>query len=120
MRLRFASVLLLSLVGAIAAASCNGESEGMPCDPKAGNIGNDDCQSPLTCKNLGALGNRCCPPMGQAPTTPECAGGTSLSDASPAPPDSAAAETASTTSDASPDAPAEGGASTDSADGAAD
>jgi hypothetical protein len=109
MRLRFASVLLLSVLGAITVASCNGESEGMPCDPKAGNQGNDDCQSGLQCKNLGALGNRCCPISGPA-TTPECSSGaSSTSDASPAPPDTSIVETASPMADAAPDVAGDGG-----------
>jgi hypothetical protein len=63
----------------------------MVCDVNAGNGGNDDCQSPLTCQPApGAVGSpnayRCCPPDLTTATSPVCQLSTSVGDASAAPP----------------------------------
>jgi hypothetical protein len=88
MRSRFVCALLLAFA-AVALASCKGEGEGMPCDTRAGNNGNDDCQSPLVCTpGLSVNGPRCCPVDRQHnATTPECALGSGVIDASTAPPE---------------------------------
>jgi hypothetical protein len=133
MRSRFA-FLLLPLVAAVAFAACSNEGEGQPCDPNAGNSGNDDCQSPLVCTTglSNADGARCCPQNRATATTPECSLSSSTFDASPAPPDTATADEASV-SEAATDAPAESavaesgaaesgveaGVATDASDGAA-
>jgi hypothetical protein len=135
----FVSTLALLAV-AVASAACNGQGQGMVCDVSAGNGGNDDCQSPLTCQPApGAVGSpnayRCCPTDLTTATAPVCQLSTSVGDASPAPPagdasgddasgdaatgdagDATVAETGSPALEASADAPVEGAAVEASAD----
>jgi hypothetical protein len=109
MRFHFA-FLALPLAAALLAGACSGEGEGMPCDTRAGNGGNDDCASGLVCTSglANAQGARCCPPQRQNATTPECSQGTGSSDgASPIPPDSGGTEASSSGAEASSDGPAE-------------
>jgi hypothetical protein len=133
MRFRFA-FLVLPFAAALLAGACNGEGEGMPCDTRAGNGGNDDCANGLVCTSglSNAQGARCCPQNRQNATTPECSLGSATSDAaSPAPPDAsggdgpAPSEASSGGGEASSDAPAEaaaeaggGGDGSSSTDGA--
>jgi hypothetical protein len=92
MRPRLA-LFLVPLLAALLApmfVACQGEGEGMPCDPNAGNDGNDDCQSPLVCTTglTNATGARCCPQNRATATTPECKLSSATFDGeSPAPPD---------------------------------
>jgi hypothetical protein len=101
------------IAAGLVVAACSDEGEGQPCDTRAGNNGNDDCQSGLVCTTVGA-GPRCCPPDRSQATTPECALPGGGVDASPAPPDARTMETSSQDSprearaEAGPDAPAEG------------
>jgi hypothetical protein len=91
-RLPLAASIKLALCGvAIAAAgACAGQGEGQLCNPNAGNAGNDDCQSGLTCVKRPSIVistfGICCPPTGQATTT-ACSVNGSFTDASPEPPD---------------------------------
>jgi len=107
------SLLVVPLLAAgLVVVACSNESEGQPCSHLAGNNGNDDCDSNLTCQDLiGVEGPRCCPPDRSQATTPECALPSGGVDASPAPPDvKTTMETSSQDSpgEASTDAPAEG------------
>jgi hypothetical protein len=110
---RFA-VLLFPLLSALAFGACSNESEGEPCDPRAGNSGNDDCQSPLVCTTglTNANGARCCPQDRANAKTPECALSSATFDGeSPQPPDaSLGGETSSpeaSESEAASDGPVE-------------
>ncbi len=90
MRFRF-SFFLVPLAAVLLAGACDSEGEGMPCDTRAGNGGNDDCASGLVCTTglANAQGARCCPPNRQNATTPECSlAGTVTDAACPAPPGS--------------------------------
>jgi hypothetical protein len=127
MRFRFALFALPLAFAAAAFAACNGESEGMPCDPAAGNSGNDDCQSPLICKPglPNAQGPRCCPQDLSQATTPECSLGANANDAArPEPPPEASSGDGPSTDDGpagdapTADGPAEAGPG-DASDGAA-
>jgi hypothetical protein len=107
MRFRPAHVLIplsLAAVPAIAVSACSGQGEGQLCNPKAGNSGNDDCQSGLTCQPRPATVingfGLCCPPGGQSTTSACAVNGGPSNDASSAPP----------TQEASPDAPGESAA----------
>ena len=80
----------LVLVTMAALGACAGQGEGQLCNPKAGNSGNDDCQSGLTCQSRPMIVMSpygiCCQPNGQSTTTACSVNGTSITDASPAPP----------------------------------
>lgn len=100
MRLRFA-VVLLPILAALAFASCSNEGQGQPCDPLAGNSGDDDCQSGLVCTPTSNAGSRCCPQNRQTATAPECVLSSGTTDAAnPTPPDAASESSP-------PDAPSE-------------
>jgi hypothetical protein len=88
MRFRFA-FLLIPFLAVPAFGACSNESEGQPCDPKASNGGNDDCQNGLSCQAVpNANGFRCCPPDLTRATTPECTlNSGALDGANPTPPD---------------------------------
>jgi len=94
--------LALAVVATAVAGGCAGQGEGQLCNPRAGNSGNDDCQSGLTCQSRPAIVMApygiCCEPNGQS-TTSACSLNGSSGNANPAPPDSSA-----------PDAPFEGAA----------
>jgi hypothetical protein len=97
------SLLAIPVVAfGLVVAACSDEGEGQPCDPRAGNNGNDDCQSGLTCQTENLPSPRCCPPDRSQATTPECAIPSGGVDASPAPPDAKMMMEASP-----PDSPAE-------------
>jgi hypothetical protein len=94
----------------------------MVCDVNAGNGGNDDCQSPLTCQPApGAVGSpnayRCCPPDLTTATAPVCQLSTSVGDASPAPPADDASGDDATPGDAATDAASDAGDATVSESG---
>jgi hypothetical protein len=116
MRFRLAVLLLSAAAAASIVAACSNQGEGEVCDRRAGNNGNDDCQSGLVCVTT-LVPARCCPPDRSTATTPACALGTpGIGDASSAPPDGAPPM-----SDAAGDAPADAGAPGDaSADAPAD
>jgi hypothetical protein len=86
--------LALAAVTIAAVSACSGQGEGELCNPKAGNSGNDDCQSGLTCQPRPAIVVNgfgiCCPPGGQSTTTACAVTGSTSNDASPAPPISTA------------------------------
>lgn len=109
----FALTVPVFVVGILIAA-CSDEAEGQPCDPRAGNGGNDDCQSNLVCTTTGVPSPRCCPQDRSQATTPECALPTSGVDANPNPPDVKTGDTSSQDSpaeakvEAAADAPTEG------------
>jgi hypothetical protein len=117
------SLLVVPLLAAgLVVAACSDEGEGQPCNRLAGNNGDDDCQSGLTCQDiLQVPGPRCCPPNRSQATTPECAQPAGGVDASPAPPDAKTTDTSSQDStgeaqgEAAPDSPAEGDAPAESA-----
>jgi hypothetical protein len=116
MRLRFA-VCLVPFVAALAFASCSNETEGQPCDTRAGNSGDDDCASGLVCTAVSSgEGDRCCPSDRTTAKTPECALSSTTGDAAnPAPPLDASTDTST------PDSPAETASeagTTDASDGA--
>jgi hypothetical protein len=91
----FSLLVVPVLAAGLVIPACSDESEGQPCDPRASNSGNDDCQSSLICTQVAA-GFRCCPQDRTQATTPECAlPPTGLGDASPAPPDVKTMETSS-------------------------
>ena len=103
------------LAAGLVVAACSDEGEGQPCDSQAGNNGNDDCQSGLTCQQIeNTQGFRCCPPDRSQATTPECALPSGGVDASPAAPDVRTGEASSQDSpgeaqgEAAADAPPEG------------
>ena len=75
-------VCLFCLVG------CAGQGEGELCNHKAGNSGNDDCQSGLTCTTSGPSPGfgLCCPSNPASAKTEACKGGSGGLDASVAPP----------------------------------
>ena len=77
-----AFLILICLVG------CTGQGEGELCNHKAGNSGNDDCQSGLTCTTSGPSPGfgLCCPSNAASATTEACKGGSGGLDASVAPP----------------------------------
>jgi hypothetical protein len=117
MRPRFALFLVPLFVALLAPvfAACSNEGEGQPCDPNAGNAGNDDCQSPLVCTTglTNATGARCCPQNRATATTPECELSSATFDgASPTPPDSSEEQEEPAESSTSEAAPAESGADT--------
>jgi hypothetical protein len=98
------SSLLVVLVLTIATAglgACSGQGEGQLCSLKAGNMGNDDCQSGLTCDMQLA---RCCPQDRSTAKTDVCALHGGAFDASPVPPD---ASTEAAIGEASIDGPVE-------------
>ena len=72
MRLRFA-VCLVPFLAILAFASCSNETEGQPCDMRAGNSGDDDCASGLVCTSVGAQSDLCCPSDRTTAKTPACA-----------------------------------------------
>ncbi len=118
LRQGLAATLRLVVFAVASTAACNGQGEGQLCDPKAGNTGNDDCQSGLTCQFRPAYVitsyGLCCPPSGQSTTTACSVNGSSV-DASPAPPaDAAFMEPTADAAYDGADAPADGTA--DSAD----
>jgi hypothetical protein len=138
--MRIRSALFLVPVLFVALLACNGEGQGQPCDPNAGNGGNDDCQSPLVCTtnpNPYTTGSRCCPADLSQSTTFECcpaggAAGCTVAglgpDANPAPPDTGTPDTGSAAeagkdatvdSPGETDAPAETGPAGDASDGSA-
>lgn len=115
MRLRFA-VCLVPFIAILAFASCSNETEGQPCDMRAGNSGDDDCASGLVCTSVGAQSDLCCPSDRTTAKTPACALSSSSSDAAnPAPPVDASTEVS--TSDAPAETASETG-TTDASDGA--
>jgi hypothetical protein len=119
MRPRFALVLAPLLAVAFALASCSGETEGQPCDPAAGNSGNDDCASGLVCTTVSAAeGSRCCPADRTTAKSPDCALSTTTEqDANPEPPDTSTADTTApeTGGEAAAEAGHDGGASGEAA-----
>jgi hypothetical protein len=125
--LLFSLLAVPALAAGLVVVACSDESEGQPCSHQAGNNGDDDCQSGLTCQDLiGVQGPRCCPPNRSQATTPECTLPSGVIDASPAPPDGRTTETSTQDSpgeaqgEASTDAPAEGMASDAPAETAAE
>jgi hypothetical protein len=118
--------LLLSVLALASLAGCSNETEGQPCDPAAGNGGNDDCASPLICTKVSA-GNRCCPQDRSQATTVECSESAGGFDANPSPADVTGTDVTGTEEasvESGPDAtpPAEGAAteaspSSDASDG---
>jgi hypothetical protein len=124
MRFRFA-FLVLPFAALLTFGACNANSEGQPCDPNAGNHGNDDCQAPLVCTPAIF---RCCPVDRTQSTTPECAQSSSTSDASSAPPDSTGLGDApsfdatgdGSSKEGSAEASGEAGATGDAGDGGGD
>jgi hypothetical protein len=86
MSLRFAPRVLRALIAAALLACCQQQGEGAPCDPLAGNSGNDDCQSNLVCKTISTGVARCCPATGTS-NSPDCSGFQGAPDANPAPVD---------------------------------
>jgi hypothetical protein len=112
--------LALPLAVALLAGACGGEGEGMPCDTRAGNGGNDDCASGLICTPglANAQGARCCPQNRQTATTPECSLG-STNATTPNPPDASGGTEASSDgpAEAASEAAAEGGTTGDASDG---
>lgn len=121
MRLRFA-VVLLPILAALAFASCSNEGQGQPCDPLAGNSGDDDCQSGLVCTPTSNAGSRCCPQNRQTATAPECVLSSTTTDAaSPTPPVDAGSESSplDAPSEAVVEAEAETGPASDASDGSA-
>ena len=107
--------ILLSLlavpafVAGVMLAACSDEGEGQPCDTRANNNGNDDCQAGLVCTAQASGGGpRCCPPDRSQATTPECALPSGGVDASSAPPDARTSETS--TQDSPGEAQGEGAA----------
>jgi hypothetical protein len=79
----------VALAALVALAACQTESEGYPCSTLNGN---NDCTSPLVCvtppnPNATNAPQVCCPPAGQAPTTPECTLNGQVDAGNPAPPD---------------------------------
>lgn len=121
MRLRFA-VVLVPIFAALAFAACSNEGQGQPCDPLAGNSGDDDCQSGLVCTPTSNAGSRCCPSNRQTATAPECVLSSTTTDAAnPTPVD---ASNESSPPDAPPESAAtetgpEAGPAADASDGAA-
>jgi hypothetical protein len=121
MHLRFA-LFVPPLLAALAFASCSNEGQGQPCDPLAGNAGDDDCQSGLVCTPTQA-GSRCCPQNRQTATASECVLTSTVSDASnPAPPDASSSETSTSDGETPVEAAVEAGGDTgptgDASDGA--
>jgi len=89
MRVRSIPVFAPYLVVLGLFAACNRQGEGQVCDPRAGNNGNDDCQTGLTCQTIpGATYATCCPPMLAQATASACGANHTVLDASTAPPDS--------------------------------
>lgn len=124
MRPRFFAVLALPVLAALALASCLNEAEGQPCDPLAGNSGNDDCRNGLVCTQVSA-GTRCCPTDRATATAPECVLSSTVSDAAnPTPPDSSTTETSTfdapleTATEAAPETGGEAAPTGDASDGA--
>ena len=107
--LLFSLLAVPALVAGLVVAACSDEGEGQPCDPRAGNNGNDDCQSGLICKQQAGGSPRCCPSDPSQATTSECKLPSGGVDASPNPPDARTMEAASQDSpgEAAADAPAE-------------
>lgn len=91
--LLFSVLAVPALVAGLVVAACSDEGEGQPCDPRANNNGNDDCQSGLICKTQAGGSPRCCPPDPAQATTPECTLPSGGVDASPNPPDVRTVET---------------------------
>jgi hypothetical protein len=60
----------ITLAFALLLAACGQQTLGQPCSIKAGNGGNDDCESGLVCTAGGQLGHPgydvCCPPNAAA------------------------------------------------------
>ena len=80
----------LVVIGLLTA--CTRQGEGQVCDPRAGNNGNDDCQSGFTCQTIpGAANATCCPPNLAQATVAACGANHTLLDANTAPPDGAQA-----------------------------
>jgi hypothetical protein len=88
--------LVRVLAAAAAITACSGQGEGQLCNPKAGNNGNDDCSSGLTCQSrptvVISMFGICCPPNGKSSTSACNVTGASI-DASSAPPEASTAET---------------------------
>ena len=85
-RLPRAFLIRVCLVGCL--VGCAGQGEGELCNHKAGNSGNDDCNSGLTCTTSGPSPGfgLCCPSDPASATTEACKGGSGGLDASVAPP----------------------------------
>lgn len=107
-------LLILPVVFAATAtvflAACQGQGEGALCNQQAGNNGNDDCQSGLTCQSRPATVMNpfglCCPPNGPSSSS-ACSTNTTSIDANPEPPPPATDDGAgsATPDGASSDAP---------------
>jgi hypothetical protein len=109
MRHSLAFLLVTLSLAALVPAACSSEGQGQPCDPHAGNSGNDDCQSGLVCTQVSAGGTRCCPQDRTTATAPECVLSSTTTDAAnPTPPDSAS--TVEAGPEAAPEASTESGA----------
>jgi hypothetical protein len=82
--------LALAVAATVVTGGCDGQGEGQLCNPKAGNGGNNDCQSGLTCQSRPAIVmapyGLCCEPNGQS-TTSACSQNGLSGNANPAPPD---------------------------------
>jgi hypothetical protein len=74
-------LLAAFVVASLAALSpgCSNQSEGQPCNRNAGNGGDDDCSSGLSCQQIGTL-QLCCPVPPATPTVSECQQGANLPD----------------------------------------
>lgn len=110
MRVQASFPVVFAVVATALLAACQGQGEGQLCDTRAGNGGNDDCQSGLTCQSghgvvMSPFGI-CCPANGPATTSACSTTGTSL-DANPAPPDASPVPPSGQDSGASSDATVE-------------
>lgn len=76
-------LLAASIVASLAVLSpgCSNQAEGQPCSRNAGNSGSDDCESGLSCQQVGTL-QLCCPVPPATPSVPECVQGANLPDSS--------------------------------------